>query len=304
MRTSALCFALLAPALTASVDVAMAGDTGASRLKLSISEAQGSTSSASIVVQGSAGRYDRVVSSELRLPLTLQAELSASGDGFKIVKSQIALKAEGANASSQGADALGGAIPAASISATDSYALGFAPQSGVAQNAIAVCNTLSAADRSAKSAVTRTMAVAVNWRVTTGRFSFKWTNYDRVAPSHEIINNPDFYSDQVTEDAEVLVDATVHCEPLGNAAIAVQHAPPAKVRQASLTPEVPVAAKPVAEKPVQTARHDDNGKPQCDGGMVRQISTGSQDYLCLCPGNTVRTAIGDNAFACERRTRR
>lgn len=304
MRTSALCFALVATALTASVSVAIADDADASRLKLSISEAQGGTSSANIVVQGSAGHYDRVASSELRLPLTLQAELLGAGEGFKIVKSQIALKAEGANESSQGVDALGGAIPVTSISATDSYVIGFAPQGGVAQNAIAVCNALPAADRSAKSAVTRTMAVAANWRVTTGRFSFKWTNYDRVAPSQEIINNPDFYSDQVTEDAEVLVDAIVHCEPLGNAAIAAQPAPPAKVRQASLTPDVPVAIKPAAEKPLQTARHDDNGKPQCDGGMVRQLSTGSQDYLCLCPGNTVRTAIGENAFACERRTRR
>ena len=178
MRTLVLSFALLAAALPASATLAIAGDTDVARLALSISKAKGGAqggkvTAGDIVVQGSSGIYDRVATNELRLSLTLGAELSAAGEGYKVIKSQLALKAEGAAGAMAPVDALGGPVPVASIATTDSFALGFAPQGGIAQNAIAVCNALSTADRSAKTSVTRAMSVAVDWRVTTGRFSFK-----------------------------------------------------------------------------------------------------------------------------------
>jgi hypothetical protein len=60
-----------------------------------------------------------------------------------------------------------------------------------------------------------------------------------------------------------------------------------------------VVQTPNVEAPVTTASLPDKSKPQCDGGMVRQIGSGDSGYLCLCPGNTRRVETGANAFACE-----
>jgi hypothetical protein len=149
------------------------------------------------------------------------------------------------------------------------------------------------------------MGIAVRWQVTTGRFTFKWTDYDRVAPSQEILRNPDFYAGQVTQDKEALVDTAVRCEPLEQE-IATSVARPAPERHAALAaaPAVPapISALPAPEH--KTAVLPEDGKPSCDGGMVRQIATGAQSYICLCPGNTARISTGGNGFACEKRLRR
>lgn len=292
MRTSVLSFVFVtavcaAPAIAASAD--------ADRLVLSISSQQASR--AAIVVAGGSGRYDRIEQSDIKAALALSAQPSSNDDGYKIIASRLHLKADGAG--SAGADTLRGAPFAASQTASDSFSLSLAANGPIAQNAIALCNAVPASERNGKS-IQRTMALAIVWRVTTGRFSFKWTNYDRVAPSDEIQRNPDFYADQFTQDAETQIDADVTCQPLAGVAIAAKQAAANPVQRVALTPQ-PVTEK---AKPAQTVSLTDAGKPRCDGGMVRQISSTAENYLCLCPGNTTRVETGANAFTCERRTRR
>lgn len=276
---------------------AIGGQADGDRLVLLTSAQQASR--AAIAVAGSNGRYDRVVQSELKAALALSAQPTMNDDGYKIVASRLFLKADGTGSAS-GVDTLGGVPFAAAQSVSGNYTLPLAVNGALAQNAIALCNAVPPSERAGKSGIKRTMALAIAWRVTTGRFSFKWTNYDRVAPSDEIQRNPDFYADQVTQDAETQIDADVTCQPLASAAVAEKPAAANQVQRVVLTP-APVVEKP---QPVQTVSLTDAGKPRCDGGMMRQISSTAESYLCLCPGNTTRVEIGANAFACERRTRR
>lgn len=310
MKTAMLSIATAAAALvmTAFTSFAVAGiaeNTGNSRLTLKLADGGGRLATRpEIKVIGSNGKYDHIETSDFRATLALAAS-PVGDDTYKIVRSRLFLKADGQGTANDGVDTLSEALPSAALKADGNYNLPIMVNGPVAQNAIAICNAVPAGERIGNAAVRRTMSLAVMWHVTTGRFAFKWTNYDRVAPSDEILRNADFYAEQITQDAEALVNADVVCAPLANAAVAAKpSAKPAAIQRVALT-STPIAQPEArASADAQNASLVDLGKPRCDGGMVRQISTSADTYLCLCPGNTMRVEAGDNAFACERRTRR
>jgi hypothetical protein len=302
---------LMAITLVGSVTAASAGGSALVQMSIGRIAVNGSDQPGEIPVEGAAGRYDRVETVSLPLPFALAAELSPEAGNLKLVGSEVFLKAEGTGKDAHGVSALPGGTPAKTIRMRQGFTFELQARGPVAQNAIALCNGLPAAERAGVRKLA--MSVAVVWRVTTGRFNFKWTNYDHVAPSDDIQNNRDFYGDQDSIEAEAIVDVPVLCQPLAGAAVATKSTA-APFKQALLVPAASQAApapalkvvddKPIVVTPVATASIADpiadGGRPQCDGGMVRQVGAGDSGYLCLCPGNTKRVETGDNAFACER----
>lgn len=309
MRVSTLSIAVAVAALAAqATSPATAGmaDSAADSRRLNLNVTNVGDRNAArpaITVAGRDGKYDRVETFNFRAALTLSAQTANAG-AYKIVRSRLFLKTDGTATTSEGVDTLDGALPSAVMMADRSYEMPIALNGPVAQNAIALCNSIPAAERSGSADLRRAMSVAVAWRVTSGRFAFKWTNYDRVAPSDEILRNADFYADQETQEAETLIDADVACAPLLGAAIAGTPTAENPVRRVALTstPVAQASARDVAS--MQRLSQGNGGAPVCEGGMVRQISTASENSLCLCPGNTTRIEKGDNAFSCERRARR
>jgi hypothetical protein len=288
--------AFAGPATLVAPAVAEPADTETPRLRLALGTTPGGDGAMpAIEVRGANGRYDRVASATVGLPLALSADFIATGSSFKILKSHLVLKSEGVGATSA-VDLHADQGPVHALSRVDVFAFDLNPQGPVAQNAVALCNSLSGDPHSAGRQSIVSMGVAVRWQVTTGRFTFKWTDYDRVALSSEIVRNPDFYADQAMQDEEALIEVAVRCEPLGHE--------PAKIAMAQEPVHHAVMAEgPVA--PVYTANLlPELDKPSCDGGMLRQVSSGAQNYVCLCPGNTTRIASGDNSFSCEKRLRR
>jgi hypothetical protein len=311
MRNVLKSLTILAIAVVAPATAAAAAEAQAVHMSISRVTANGADNPSEISVEGAAGRYDRVETVSLQLPFALAAELSAEAGNLKLVGSELFLKAEGTGVDAHGVAALPGGVPAKSIAVRQGFAFNLQPQGPLAQNATALCNGVPAAERSGVRKLA--MGVAVVWRVTTGRFNFKWTNYDHVAPSADIQNNRDFYGDQELSETEAIVEVPVLCQPLGGAAVAVAtKLTAAPIKSASLVPAASEAApapqaahdKPIVATPVTTASIadsiSDRGRPQCDGGMVRQVGAGDSGYLCLCPGNTRRVETGENAFACER----
>lgn len=296
--------AIAVPVFTSAAIAGIAENTENSRLTLKLANGRNHAAARpEIKVTGNNGKYDRIETSDIRATLALAANPANDGS-FKIVRSRLFLKNDGQATADAGVNTLSDALPSAALNADGDYNLPIAINGPVAQNAIAICNAIPASERSGNSSARRTMSLAVAWHVTTGRFAFKWTNYDRVAPSDEILRNADFYAEQIAQDAETLVDADVACAPMANDVIAAKPSVKAAVQRVSLT-SAPIA-QPEVRVPAETqnANFVDAGKPRCDGGMVRQISTTVENYLCLCPGNTTRVETGENAFACERKSRR
>ena len=298
---STLVLSLLGGLAALPATQAFAGENSGLTMTIKADQRAGSSKSPHISVQGSSGRYDRISSSGFSLPLTLKGELEADANGDKIIASEVFLKTAGANRQALSVSAGKGEVPSRTVAIEQTFDFDVEPQGPVAQNAISLCNGMSSAGRNSGKAVTLAMAMPVVWRATTGRFTFQWTNYDRVAPSDDIYNNRDFYADQKTTDAETTVDASVTCQPLTVASAAAVSTPPAKSEP---------AARPVKQDvvetsaPMTTASLVEAGKPQCDGGMIRQIGSGEVSYLCLCPGNTERVETGTNAFVCEKKSNR
>lgn len=320
MRTTARILVLaaaLSPALATQSGAASAEPVSVEVMQLSMSEiaADNGGAESGLSVSGAGGRYDRIAAPAVPVMLALSGRPAPNAANVKILKSELLLKTEGSSAV---LDTMAGTAPVEAIDARQAYNFAISAMGPVAQAAIAACNGLASAGRSS-AARTVDVNLAVTWRVTSGRFNFKWTNYDRVAPSDEIINNRDFYSDQRTTLVDATVTAPVVCQPLTDAPAVAKAASQPVVQAAYVAPEVvaaPVVTKSPAAKPVEAAAvttaspvttasiDGGNGKPQCDGGMVRQLSSGTNNYLCLCPGNTERIATGENAFACEKRSRK
>ena len=275
---------------------------------------------AALTVSGSQSAYDRVTGDQVSLALILSAAMAADSVGRKIITSELFLKQDSTGSGARATQAFDGATPTRSLILSRTFAFAVDAGSPVAKDAVALCNGRGAASR--ESEQTLAMTVPVLWRVTTGRFNFKWTNYDRVAPTDEIQNNPDFYADRETTEVATNASVQVRCAPLtANVAarpvpaaarqVAEKKVEPAPVHVQKLTAEpiparVPetATAKPEASVPVAAASLASASKPVCLGGMIREVGGASQSYLCLCPGNTERVAQGDNAFSCERRAAR
>ena len=266
-----------------------------------------------IIVSGRAGRFDRVAAATLHIPLKLDARLGEDGHGRKIIGSEVFLKQSGALAGSPATDAREGTVPRAQLSLDKAFAFAVDPVGPLAQDAIALCNV----NGSATSVI---MSLPVAWRVTTGRFNFKWVNYDQAGPPDEIVSNPEFYADRETEEIDIAASVPVRCD--GAAAVAatstatvktapaVQAAVPVK-KVVEVSPQrvsqlQPVAleesdAEGIAAKPLSVATSET--RMVCDGGMVRQNGSAASG-VCLCPGNTRRIETGSNAYACERKVGR
>ena len=256
-------------------------------------------------VAGSNGRYDRLAAAALRLPLRLSAQPAADGENRKILASTLSLKQPASGGKDAGAvNALGAAAPVRAIALSETFEFSAEPQGAIAQNAVALCNGLSATDREKADARPMTMPVPLVWRVTTGRFNFNWRNYDRVAPSDDIQTNLAFYAEQETVETEVAADVLVSCQPMAAALAKVTVEKPAAVQKTNFVSETaqPAVVKPAASEPVKTVTIASTQAPVCRGGMIRETGSGSDGYLCLCPGNTVRVETGTQAFACERKT--
>lgn len=276
----------------------------------------GSAADAAIIVSGRAGRFDRVSAATLHIPLKLEATLGEGGSGRKIVGSDLILKQSGTASGAAATDAREGVVPRAQLALQKTFDFNVEPLGPVAQNAIALCNGNG-------DAASINMSLAVVWRVTTGRFNFKWVNYDQVAPSDEIVSNPEFYADRETREIDIAATVPVRCEGESAPAAAASAAKPAVERTAAVHAATPtkkavdVSVQPVSNvTPVSlkaTEIDDIPAKPVfaeasqsrtvCDGGMVRSSGTVATE-VCLCPGNTRLVETGANAFACERKVGR
>lgn len=261
----------------------------------------GSAQTAAIAVSGRAGRFDRVAAMTLQIPLTLDANLTESGHGRRIVGSELFLKQSGATVGAPATDAREGSVPRTQLALKRTFGFDIDPLGPLAQNAIALCNGSSGSSAATKLS----MSVPVLWRVTTGRFNFKWVNYDQVGPSDEIVSNPELYADRETHETDIAVSVPVHCD--GETTVA---AAPAKKSTAVPTEPVsnamPVSLKAsdgeeISARPVTVEASQ--SRTVCEGGMVRQTGTAATD-VCLCPGNTRRVETGANAFSCERKVGR
>lgn len=257
-----------------------------------------------ITASGTGGRYDRVDTSSLTVALRLQASIKPEDGKRRFVSSELELAPLGA-ARGELAAVTGEGRPATSLDIAREFTLGLAADGAAARSAIEACNAISTV------AAPTTIEVPVVWRVTTGRFNFRWTDYDYLAPTDDIVSDPDYYADRQTSERELKIAVALECKPLGAPRVAKQAAPKSDVkaaaRPARTLATAPVqAAKPKSDStaPIATASIEASVPPKCDGGMVRELGEGRDAYLCLCPGNTVRVATGDNAFACERRARR
>ena len=277
------------------------------RVRLDI-RASDRTGVAQLSVKGTGGRYDRILGDRLPIALIGSAVMDAKGSSYKILSSELYLQ-PGAGTQARPASAL--VAPARNVLLDTTYDLAIDPNGPAAQDAIGLCNRRSEAERNSGRAQSLELPVTVSWRVTTGRFNFQWTNYDRVAPTDEIQNNRDFYADLETAVVETTAHVAVLCEPVV-AAVAVNSSPAAAKTAApeSKAASVPAPAPasrtpaPLAAALTTTASLSAGQVPACNGGMVRQVGGAEQSYLCLCPGNTRRVQSGTNAFVCEKALRR
>ncbi|MFN0219470.1 MAG: hypothetical protein ACKVP4_11730 [Hyphomicrobium sp.] len=270
-------------AILAALAPAHADETG-DGLRMSIEVGPDSPGLRRLVVAAEGASYARLTSATADVALTLTASL-APGHARKIVASTLAV--QGAS-EGEAAAAFDGGRVVADFTASRSFAFAAQPDGALARAAIAACNGLAAADRPSKSSRSLSISVPIQWRVTTGRFAFRWTDYDSVTPTEAILANPEFYGERETGEAEVVARIGVDCAPLSSGVVAAPTAAKPSATGAAVVP--PKAA-------IDTAR--------CDGGMARPAGAGpGAGIVCLCPGNTMRVEVGDAAFACRRKLAR
>ncbi len=252
--------------------------------------------SGTLSVVATAGRYDRLATATLDVSAQLDARI-ASGSR-KILASELLLRQHTDARAEIATKIADGAAPQRAIEKTQTVQLALAQDGTIARDAIAACNAGN----------TATVTVPLIWRVTTGRFNFRWTDYDHVAPTQEFAANPDFYNEREVVQREVTLSVPVDCAPLpasgvANVTVPKPAAKPAPMSERAIRVAETASVRKVEFVPAESARSAPAQAPVCQGGMVREFGTG-EGYLCLCPGNTTRIASGDNAFSCERRARR
>jgi len=277
------------------------------------------------------GRYALEDASKVRLTVDLAADVGQGSPGERIVASELELKDAGSGAPVSGVG-LSGSAPVSAAKAAADYEFRVDPTGILAQNAAAACGSAATSGKRVSANVT----VQALWRVTTGRFTFSFVNYDRVAPVEGIKDNPDYYGERQTHVKEIAVPLTLDCvveqapavaetKPAkasnGNAAEAKTepskakanaNAAPAKPQTAAATsaPRVTVEPDTAAAQLVpvvdrsEVAQLPAAAKPVCEGGMIRETSADAGSFICLCPGNTQRASTGPNAYACQKAARR
>lgn len=275
------------------------------------------------------GRYTLDDTSMIRLNAELAAELAEGSSAERIVASELEIKDAGHGSPVTGAG-LSGATPVFRLATTGDYEFRIDGNGVLAQNAAATCGSANGQGHHR----TANMTVTAVWRVTTGRFTFSWVNYDRVAPPQGIKDNPDYYGDRQTHEKAIAVPLKLECRD--DQAEAVVESKPANANTnkpaATKTRVSEPKAKDEFKEPTQStdkpapritvepdtetaqlvpAALEDGGasvpaavRPVCEGGMIRETSADAGSFICLCPGNTSRMSTGANAFACEKRARR
>jgi hypothetical protein len=271
-------------ALLAALAPAYAGE-GADGLSLTIELGSDAPGLRRLAVVGEGGRYARLTSATADVDLTLTASM-APGQSRKIVASTLSVRGapEG-----EGEAVFEGGRAVGDLKSSRNVAFAAPPDGVLARAAIAACNGLAPTDRASRSPRAISISAAILWRVTTGRFTFRWTDYVSVTPSEEMRANPDFYGERETGEAEVVARIGVECAPLSNGVAPA----PIAAKSAVMAEAVSVPSKAASD----VAR--------CDGGIMRPSDAGSADgFVCLCPGNTTRVEVAEGAFACRRRIAR
>lgn len=289
-------------AVTALLTYWSIGSThAADRLALEMASSELTTVS-QIDVSGEGGHYNRVQARNLDIALNLNAKFLSDEANVKIIRAELFLKSDGQLDAHGATSTFDGTAPVRALAINKTFKLSIQDQGPVAQAAISACNAVPAAERSLKTPKTVTFNTPVIWRVTTGKFNFKWTAYDHVAPSDDIVNNPDVYAERETQEVETTVTATANCAPLDSRpAIASKQRPmkaEPKPEQKSKTVTTPLV-QPAA---VKTAALEPPAKTTCTGGILREIANDTS--ICLCPGNTHRIEQSPDAFACVRKSAR
>ncbi len=149
----------LASEVQASERLTLTAEAGATDPKSGSNDGQ-------LTVAGSNGRYDHLAAAALRLPLRLSAQPASDGENRKILASKLSLKQPASGGTDAVAvNALGAAAPVRSIALSETFEFAAEQQGAIAQNAIALCNGLSATDREKADARRMTMPVPLVWRV-------------------------------------------------------------------------------------------------------------------------------------------
>ncbi len=301
----------------------------AENVVLSAAIEAGKSGDAHLTLVRKQGRYALDEASKIRLSVNLNADVGQGSTGERIVVTELELKDAGGGAPISGIG-LAGPSPASAAKAAGDYEFSLDPTGVLAQNAAAACGSASTSN----SRHLAKMTVTASWRVTTGRFTFSFVNYDRVAPVEGIKDNPDNYGERQTHVKDVAVPLTLSC--IDDAPSAVAQSKPAKSApnktaeakvepsKAKTKPE-PSNPSPAEAKPAQritvepdtktaqlvpasldddTSSHAAATAPVCEGGMIRETSVEAGSFICLCPGNTQRITTSANAYSCEKRSRR
>ena len=162
-----------------------------------------------LVVTSTNGRPDQIKATSFGAVLALTAEVKQAAGAFKVLHSDLSLKSEGAAANA--VEVVTGKVGGDKLSIEDAFVFAIDPRGPTAQNAISLCATLKGGAKSA------TMTVPLLFRVKTGRFNFRWMQANVSRPSEEMLNNPDFYADQETQEIETPLEVSVRCEGLADA---------------------------------------------------------------------------------------
>ena len=301
LQSSMIKLARIVAAATVLTIGAMTAAGAAERMTLTMSPSE-ATAVTPFDITGEGGHYNRVEAANFDIGLSLNAEIMASETNVKIIRSELFLKSDGVPTAEGTTLAFEGTTPVRALAMNKSFKLKFQEQGPFAQSAIAACNAVSAKERAHKTPTSVTINVPVLWRVTTGKFNFKWTDYDHVAPSDAIVNNPDFYAERETQEAEVLVTATAACAPLGSIPAIASKQAPIKAAWKSEAKSAMVTVPLVQPAAVKTAALQQPAKTTCTGGMLREIA--NEASMCLCPGNTRRIEQRPDAFSCVRKSGR
>lgn len=165
-----------------------------------------------LVVTSTHGRPDQIKTTTFGAVLALKAEVKQAAGTFKVLYSDLSLKSEGAAANV--VEVMTGKVGGDKLSIEDAFVFEIDPRGPTAQIAISLCATLKGGAKSA------TMTVPMLFRVKTGRFNFRWMQANVSRPSEEMLNNPDFYADQETQEIETPLVVSVRCEGLVDAVAA------------------------------------------------------------------------------------
>lgn len=292
------------------------------------------TAPAELTLKRNGAAFVLTEGSRLQFGLAMQARLDDGEPNIKIVGSDVGLKDGGKTGEAAANDRPSVSITS-ELSGKYDFAYAIDAQGILAQNAAAACSAAFNAGAGEGSERTAQLTATAVWRVTTGRFNFPWTQYDRVAVNEDMRANPDFYGERETVFRDIAVPVTLTCRNDAAPKVALKAAPePVKASTVKAAPAPKAestkaengqpentkpggseaeSSKPEGAKilPASLASGDVTAdavpqpqRPQCSGGMIRETSLEAGGYICLCPGNTQRVSTAANAFACQKLARR